>query len=140
MTGTIKDPANTGTSKGVSRAINRGPIRKFMPNYVNVNVIIQGHGHSTGALTVSQKKYTTFLFGNLLLTFLSQKELTAPQFWHSLLPLHVAIWQWVSIWYLSAPPPPPYLGGAPLCGQWSALKEGLGTPAACSSRLHTPAW
>ena len=38
---------------------------------------------------------------------LSSKELTAPRFWHSPLPLCVAIWQWVAIQYRSAPPPPP---------------------------------
>ena len=32
----IKDPAHTGTSKGLSQAINRGPIRKYPPNYANV--------------------------------------------------------------------------------------------------------
>ena len=34
----IKDPAHTGTSKGPSQAINRGPIRKFRPTYANVSV------------------------------------------------------------------------------------------------------
>ena len=36
--GAINDPAHTGTSKGLSQAINRGPIRKF-------------HGLSAGART-----------------------------------------------------------------------------------------
>ena len=47
----IKDRAHTGTSKGVSQAINRGPIRKFLPKYGNVYVTIQGHGLSAGAQT-----------------------------------------------------------------------------------------
>ena len=41
--GAIKDPTHTGTSKGVSQAINRGPIRKFLPKYANVYVTIQSH-------------------------------------------------------------------------------------------------
>ena len=49
--GAIKDPAHTGTSKRVSQVINRGPIRKFLPNYANVYVTIQSHGLSTGART-----------------------------------------------------------------------------------------
>ena len=44
--GAIKDPAHTGTSKGLSQAINRGPIRKFLPTYANVT--IQSHALSTG--------------------------------------------------------------------------------------------
>ena len=32
-------------------AINRGPIRKFLPNYANVYVTIQSHGFSAGART-----------------------------------------------------------------------------------------
>ena len=47
--GGIKDPAHTGTSKGLSQAINRGPIRKFLPKYANVYVTIQSHGLSAGA-------------------------------------------------------------------------------------------
>ena len=46
--GAIEDPAHTGTSKGLSKAINRGPIRKFLPNYVNVYVTIKSHGLSAG--------------------------------------------------------------------------------------------
>ena len=46
--GAIKDPAHTGTSKRLSQAINRGPIRTFMPKYANVYVAIQSHGHSEG--------------------------------------------------------------------------------------------
>ena len=46
--GTIKDPAHTGTSKGLSQAIDRGPIKKFMPKYANVYVTIQSHGLSAG--------------------------------------------------------------------------------------------
>ena len=42
--GAIIDPAHTGTSKGLSQAINRGPIRKFLPKYANVYVAIQSHG------------------------------------------------------------------------------------------------
>ena len=49
--GAIKDPAHTGTSKRVSQVINRGPIRKFLPNYANVYVTIQSHGLSAGART-----------------------------------------------------------------------------------------
>ena len=47
----IKDQAHTGTSKGLSQAINRGPIRKFLPKYANVYVTIQSHGLSAGAWT-----------------------------------------------------------------------------------------
>ena len=46
--GAIKDLAHTGTSKGLSQAINRGPVRKFLPKYANVYVTIQGHGLSAG--------------------------------------------------------------------------------------------
>ena len=49
--GAIKDPAHTGTSKGLSQAINRGPIRKFQAKYANVYVSIQTHGLSAGART-----------------------------------------------------------------------------------------
>ena len=49
--GAIKDPAHTGTSEGLSQAINRGPIRKFLPKYANVYVTIQSHGLSAGART-----------------------------------------------------------------------------------------
>ena len=49
MTGGNKDRAHTGTSKGLSQAINRGPIRKFQPKYANVYVTIQSHGLSAGA-------------------------------------------------------------------------------------------
>ena len=41
----IKDPAHTGTSKGLSQAIDRGP------KYANVYVTIQSHGLSAGAQT-----------------------------------------------------------------------------------------
>ena len=47
--GAIKDPAHTGTSKGLSQAINKGPIREFLPKYANVYVAIQSHGLSAGA-------------------------------------------------------------------------------------------
>ena len=47
----IKDRAYTGTSKGLSQAINRGPIRKFLAKYANVYVTIQSHGLSAGAQT-----------------------------------------------------------------------------------------
>ena len=47
----IKDRAHTGTSKGLSQAINGGPIRKFLPKYANVYVTIQSHGLSAGART-----------------------------------------------------------------------------------------
>ena len=49
--GAIKDPAHTGTSKRLSLAINRGPIRKFLPKYANVYVTIQSHGLSAGVQT-----------------------------------------------------------------------------------------
>ena len=49
--GAIKDPAHTGTSKGLSQAINRGPIRKFLPKYANVYVTIQSHGLIAGVRT-----------------------------------------------------------------------------------------
>ena len=49
--GAIKDPTLTGTSKGLSEAINRGPIRKFLPKYANVYVTIQSHGLSASART-----------------------------------------------------------------------------------------
>ena len=45
--GAIKDPAHTG----LSQAINRGPIRKFLLKYANVYVTIQSHGLSAGAQT-----------------------------------------------------------------------------------------
>ena len=41
--GAIKEPAHTGTSKGLSQAINEGTIRKFLPKYANVYVTIQSH-------------------------------------------------------------------------------------------------
>ena len=47
----IKDPTHTGTSKGLSEAIKRGPSRKSLPKYANVYVIIQSHGLSAGAQT-----------------------------------------------------------------------------------------
>ena len=47
----MKDPAHTGTSKGLSQAIIRGPIRKFLPKYGNVYVTIQSHGLSAGVHT-----------------------------------------------------------------------------------------
>ena len=49
--GAIKDSAHTGTNTGLSQAINRGPIRKFLPKYANVYVTIQNHGLSAGART-----------------------------------------------------------------------------------------
>ena len=49
--GAIKDQTHTGTSKGLSQAINRGPIRKFQPKYANVYITIQRHGLSAGAQT-----------------------------------------------------------------------------------------
>ena len=49
--GAIKDPAHTGTSKGLSQAINRGPIRQFLPMYANVYVTIQSHALSAGVRT-----------------------------------------------------------------------------------------
>ena len=49
--GAIKDPAHTGTSKGLSQATNRGPIRKFLPKYANVYVTFQRHCLSAGVRT-----------------------------------------------------------------------------------------
>ena len=49
--GVIKDPAHTGTSKGLSQSINRGPIRKFLPMYANVYVTIQSHALSADVQT-----------------------------------------------------------------------------------------
>ena len=49
--GAITDPAHTVTSKGLSQAINRGPIRKCLPKYANVYVTIQSHGFSAGVRT-----------------------------------------------------------------------------------------
>ena len=49
--GAIKDPAHTATSKGLSQAIYRGPIIKFLPKYANVYATIQSHGLSAGART-----------------------------------------------------------------------------------------
>ena len=45
----IKDRAHTGTSKGLSQAINGKPIRKSLPKYANIYVTIQSHGLSAGA-------------------------------------------------------------------------------------------
>ena len=39
---------HAGTSKGLSQAINRGPIRKLLPKYANVSITIQSHGLSAG--------------------------------------------------------------------------------------------
>ena len=39
------------TRKGLSQAINRGPIRKFLQKYTNVYVTIQSHDLSAGAQT-----------------------------------------------------------------------------------------
>ena len=49
--GTIKDPPHTGSNKGLSQAIKGGPIRKFLPKYVNVYVTIQSHGLSADEWT-----------------------------------------------------------------------------------------
>ena len=49
--GAIKERTHTGTSKGLSEAINRGPIKKFLPKYANVYVTIQSHGLSAGVRT-----------------------------------------------------------------------------------------
>ena len=49
--GAIKDPAHTEISKGLSQAINRGPIRKFLPKYANIYVAIQSHALSAGGRT-----------------------------------------------------------------------------------------
>ena len=47
----MQDHAHTGTSKGLSHATNRGPIRKFLPQYANVYITIQSHGLSAGVRT-----------------------------------------------------------------------------------------
>ena len=65
--GAIKDPAHTGTSKGLPQAIDRGPIRKFLPKYANVYVTIQSHCLSAGART----HYVTANGANLLACFCS---------------------------------------------------------------------
>ena len=49
--GAITYPAHTGTRKGLAQAINREPIRKFLPKYANVYVTIQSHALSAGART-----------------------------------------------------------------------------------------
>ena len=49
--GAIEDRAHTGTSKGLSQAINRGPIRKLQPKYANVYVTIQSYALSAGVRT-----------------------------------------------------------------------------------------
>ena len=49
--GAINNPTHTGTSKGLSQVINRGPIRKFLPKYANVYVTIQSHALSAGVRT-----------------------------------------------------------------------------------------
>ena len=49
--GAIKDPEHTATSKGLSQAINRGPIRKFLPKHANVYVTIQSHALIAGVRT-----------------------------------------------------------------------------------------
>ena len=49
--GAKKGSAHTGTSKGLSQVINRGPIKKVLAKYANVYVTIQSHGLSAGAQT-----------------------------------------------------------------------------------------
>ena len=49
--GAIKDPSHTEASQVLSQAINRGPIRKFLPKYADVYVTIQGHGLSESVRT-----------------------------------------------------------------------------------------
>ena len=49
--GAIKDPAHTGSNKGLSQAIKRGPRGKFLPKYGNVYVTVQSHALSAGART-----------------------------------------------------------------------------------------
>ena len=49
--GAIKDPAHTVTSEGIAQAVNRGPIRKFLPKYANAYVTIQSYGLSAGVRT-----------------------------------------------------------------------------------------
>ena len=48
--GAIKDPAHTGTSKGLSQAINR-ELEKFLSKYANVYITIQSHCFGAGAQT-----------------------------------------------------------------------------------------
>ena len=49
--GALKGPPHTGTSEGLSQAINRRPIGNFLPNCANVYVTIQSHGFSADART-----------------------------------------------------------------------------------------
>ena len=49
--GFMTGPSHTETSERLSQAMNRGPIRKFLPNYANVYVSIQSHGLSAGVQT-----------------------------------------------------------------------------------------
>ena len=47
----MNDQTQTGTSKGLPQAMNRGPIRKFLSKYANVYVTTQSHGLSAGTRT-----------------------------------------------------------------------------------------
>ena len=47
----MQDPIYTGTSKGVPKALNGGPIRKFLPNYPYLYATIQSHGYSEDVQT-----------------------------------------------------------------------------------------
>ena len=51
--------------------------------------------------------YCPYTYRLLLEVDLPPKRLAIHEFWCSLLPIPTAPWQWVSIQYLSAPPPPP---------------------------------
>ena len=44
--GAIKDLAHTGTRKGLSQVINRGPIRKFLPKCANITPLSSGYNIS----------------------------------------------------------------------------------------------
>ena len=83
--GAIKDPAHTGTSKGLSQALNRGPIRKFLPKYANVYVTIQSHGLSAGVRT---HYVTAYGVRNRLVQFpgSNQSAVTLIKFWSSQIP------------------------------------------------------
>ena len=50
-TGAIKDPAHTGTSKGLSQAIKRDQLKNPCQNMQMLSVTIQSHGFSAGART-----------------------------------------------------------------------------------------
>ena len=83
-----------------STAIFRSlPIRKFLPKYANVYVTIQSHGLSAG-------ERTHYVTANGVRNGLLWPEPVGHLSKQTRLILHTAVWQWVPIQYLSAPPPP----------------------------------